>query len=90
MRIHQYRGRGASSDGDYVPDEAQLEHGGDHLEQRGQTPAPVALHVKGAQGDTCGEDGPGVPRLVEEATDDGTFLGVAELREQLRRTGDGE
>ena len=63
-------------------DGADLEDRGADLEQRRDTPRPVALDVGGAEGDGRGENLADEVGRVEERRHDGTLLGMRQLTDQ--------
>ena len=69
-------------------DEADLQQRGANLEQRGNTPGPVALDVVGAEADGGGDDLADKVGDVEQRGHDGTLLGVSQLADEGRARDD--
>lgn len=69
-------------------DKDNLHDGRDHLQQRGDSPAPVVGDAVCAKGDGGGNNLADEVGDVEEGCEDGTLLGVAKLSDERRARDD--
>ena len=67
------------------PDKAQLEDGGESLNEGRHTPCPVVVDVVRAEGQPRGNEGTDVPGCVVDGGESGAVLRVDELSDEQRR-----